>query len=71
MSFSITAIATRQQATFADRRRRRAAQQRLRAELASYRTPAERAELDAILSRHTAQEHDLLAEQAGTRSYAA
>ena len=71
MSFSLTALAARRQASFADHRRRRAAQQQLRAELASYRTPAERAELDAILSRHTEQEHDLLAERAGTRSYAA
>ena len=29
---------------------------RLEAELASYSTPAERLELDAILSRHTAEE---------------
>ncbi len=63
MSFTLT-LATGRQAV-ADRRRRRAAQQQLRAELASYRTPAERAELDAILSRHTEQEHELLAEHAG------
>jgi hypothetical protein len=71
MSFSLTALATRRSAAFADSRRRRAAQQRLRAELASYRTPAERAELDAILSRHTEQEHELLAERVGSWSAAA
>jgi hypothetical protein len=71
MSFSLTAAATRSRVAVADARRRRAAQQRLRAELASYRTPSERAELDAILSRHTEQEHDLLAARAGTRAYAA
>jgi hypothetical protein len=71
MSFSLTAAATRSRVAVTDARRRRAAQQRLRAELASYRTPSERAELDAILSRHTEQEHDLLAARAGTRAYAA
>ena len=70
MTFSLTTLA-RPQTSFADARRRRAAQKQLRAELASYRTPAERAELDAILSRHTEQEHELLAAQAGTRSFAA
>lgn len=70
MSFSLTALATSRQA-LADRRRRRAAQAQLRAELASYRTPAERAELDAILSRHTEEEHALLAERAGSWSAAA
>ncbi len=43
---------------------------RLRAELASYRTGPERAELDAILSRHTADELETLAE-AGGRPWAA
>lgn len=71
MTSSLITLATRRQAAFADARRRRAAQQRLRAELASYRTPAERAELDAILSRHTEQELDLLAAEVGSRYYAA
>ena len=38
------------------RRVLRARRDRLRAEIASYRTPAERAELDAMLGRHTAEE---------------
>ena len=70
MTSTLTAFATRHTAAFADSRRRRAERSRLRAELASYRTPAERAELDAILSRHTEQEHELLAERAGLRSAA-
>jgi hypothetical protein len=69
MPFTHTLAAGRQ--AVADRRRRRAAQAQLRAELASYRTPAERAELDAILSRHTEQEHELLAAHAGSWSAAA
>lgn len=38
------------------RRVLRARRDRLRAELASYQTPAERAELQAMLGRHTAEE---------------
>lgn len=38
------------------RRVLRARRDRLRAEIASYKTPAERAELDAMLGRHTAEE---------------
>ena len=38
------------------RRATRADQQRLERELAGYRTPAERGELAAIMSRHTAEE---------------
>jgi len=40
----------------AARRVLRARREQLRAELASYATPAERAELDAILGRHTEDE---------------
>ncbi len=40
----------------AARRAARTEQRRLERELASYRTPAERSELAAILSRHTADE---------------
>ena len=40
----------------ARRRTVRAEQRRLERELAEYRSPAERHELDAILSRHTAEE---------------
>jgi hypothetical protein len=38
------------------RRETRAERNRLRAELANYETPAERAELEAILKRHTPEE---------------
>lgn len=71
MTFSLTTLTARRRAALADVRRRRAAQQRLQAELASYRTPAERAELGAILSRHTEQELDELAVQAGGHAHAA
>lgn len=40
----------------ANRRTERTARRRLSAELAAFRTPAERAELDLILGRHTLQE---------------
>lgn len=40
----------------AERKRSQAERNRLRAELRSYSTPAERAELDAILGRYTAEE---------------
>ncbi len=40
----------------AARRVLRARRDRLRAELASYSTPAERAELNALLERHTDEE---------------
>ena len=39
---------------------RRERTRRLRAELESYRTPAERAELDAILARHETTRSDVL-----------
>jgi hypothetical protein len=42
--------------TVARRRAMRAEQRRLERELAEYRSPAERHELDAILARHTAEE---------------
>jgi hypothetical protein len=38
------------------RRAQRAERDRLRAELASYRTPAERADLEAMLARHSDDE---------------
>jgi hypothetical protein len=50
---SLTATAT---ARFRARRAERAERNRLRAEIASYRTPAERADLDAMLARHTPDE---------------
>ncbi|GID91852.1 hypothetical protein ACFQFC_00460 [Amorphoplanes digitatis] len=40
----------------ADRRTERVARRRLSAELAAFQTPAERAELDVILARHTREE---------------
>jgi hypothetical protein len=40
----------------ANRRTERIARRRLGAELAAFRTPAERAELDLILGRHTGEE---------------
>ncbi len=49
-------------------REARAERRRLQADLDSYRTPAERAELAAILSRHTEAELDELAELTGRRN---
>ncbi len=43
---------------FRTRRAERAERNRLRAELASYRTPSERADLEAMLARHTPEELD-------------
>ena len=40
----------------ANRRTERTARRRLGAELAAFQTPAERAELDFILSRHTSEQ---------------
>nr|BFE71538.1 hypothetical protein GCM10020092_048390 [Actinoplanes digitatis] len=40
----------------ADRRTERVARRQLSAELAAFQTPAERAELDVILARHTREE---------------
>ncbi len=51
----------------AERRMIRQRSKRLEEELASYSTPAERLELDAILSRHTAEEIAVL-EEALSRS---
>lgn len=70
MSLSLTTLATRGVASLADARAARNAQKRLRAELDSYRTPSERAELDAILGRHTSDELATLARATG-RPYAA
>jgi hypothetical protein len=49
---SLAAAAARVRARRADRAERN----RLRAEIASYRTPAERADLEAMLARHTPDE---------------
>jgi hypothetical protein len=56
MLSSLTAPATVGAARFRARRAQRAERNRLRAELASYRTPAERADLEAMLARHTPEE---------------
>jgi hypothetical protein len=50
---SLTAAAATR---FRARRAERAERNRLRAEIASYRTPAERADLEAMLARHTPDE---------------
>ena len=70
MPFSMTTRAIRGVASLSDARAARVEQQRLCAELDSYRTPAERAELDLILARHTSDELDLLSQATG-RPYAA
>lgn len=57
-------------ASLADARAARAEQKRLRDELESFRSPAERAELDEILARSTPEVRALLAQQAGLRSVA-
>jgi hypothetical protein len=53
---SLTASAAARSERFRARRAERAERNRLRAEIASYRTPAERADLEAILARHTPEE---------------
>lgn len=70
MTFSLTTLATRGVAQLSDARSARAAQRRLRAELDTYRTPAERAELDAIMARHSPEDLAVLARATG-RPYAA
>jgi len=67
MSFSLSTLAPRRAASLSQARAARQQRARLRAELDAYATPAERAELDAILSRHTAEELDQLAEATGGR----
>lgn len=58
----------------ANRRVERVARRRLGAELAAFRTPAERAELDLILGRHTHEEtreiRDILTRQDSERQRA-
>ena len=70
MTLSLTTLTARGVASLTEARAARIAQKRLRAELDSYRTPAERAELDAILGRHSSSELQTLAQATG-RSYAA
>lgn len=68
MTISLPRITRRTTTTLQQARAARTARRHLRAELESYRTPSERAELAAILGRHTEQELDLLAAATG-RSY--
>ena len=56
MLTTLTAPAASHVERFRARRAERAQRARLRAELASYRTPSERADLEAMLSRHSAEE---------------
>ncbi|HST64563.1 MAG TPA: hypothetical protein VLM05_05185 [Mycobacteriales bacterium] len=56
MLTTLTAPAARHAERFRARRAERAERARLRAELASYRTPSERADLEATLARHSADE---------------
>jgi hypothetical protein len=56
MLTTLTAPAAQHAERFRARRAERAERARLRAELASYRTPAERADLEAMFARHTAEE---------------
>jgi hypothetical protein len=53
---SLTAPATARAARFRARRAERAERNRLRAEIASYQTPAERADLEAMLARYSDEE---------------
>jgi len=52
----LTTRPAERRARIRSRRETRAERNRLRAELANYETPAERAELEAILKRHTTEE---------------
>jgi hypothetical protein len=56
----MTSTITRLNDTMRRNAERRRAQRRLKDELASYRTPAERAELEAILERHDTSVAELL-----------
>ncbi len=70
MSFTaVTSLRT----SLAQRRFARAERRRLACELAEYRTPAERLELDLILGRHSAEEtaeiHAILNQQTASIPY--
>ena len=67
MSFPLATLATRPVASLQAARTRRAERRQLRAELDSYSTPTERAELDAVLARHTERELSDLAARSGRR----
>jgi hypothetical protein len=56
MISTLTAPAAEFAARLRVARAQRAERARLRAELASYRTPAERADLEAMLARHSSED---------------
>lgn len=58
---TLAALAARPLAQLSAARTARGTTRRLRAELATYRTPAERAELAALLERQPADDADLVA----------
>jgi hypothetical protein len=70
MTSFLTTLAARGASSLSQARATRSERKRLCAELDSYSTPAERAELDAILARHTHDELQTLAQATGWR-YAA
>ncbi|AGL18282.1 hypothetical protein [Actinoplanes sp. N902-109] len=57
------------QATLVNRRTARRAHRQLCAELAAFETPAERAELDMILSRHSAEDTHQIREILNAQDY--
>lgn len=71
MPFPLVTLATRSATSLSEARAARQERSRLRAELDSYSTPAERAELDAVLSRHSAADLDELGARTGRRYWAA
>ena len=71
MPFPLAPLATRRAAARSQARAARTERARLRAELASFSTPAERAELAAVLSRSTSDERADLAAATGLRRWAA
>jgi len=55
---SIFGVASRLQQSLAERARERAARRRVERELAEFRTPVERLELEAMIERHREIEHE-------------
>jgi hypothetical protein len=56
---SISIVPSRVREPLAERRRQRRARLALARELAEFRTPAERLELEAMIERHEAMEHEV------------
>ena len=67
MSLSLATRATRRVASLSEARTARQERAALRAQLDAYATPSERAEFDAILSRHSAEQLSQLDAAAGRR----